>query len=405
MTIWSRLVRTGDIDREKDVFMRTNIFATAAGTRYDELRDAMKEYGAHSLAYSTLQPDMKYHSCPSGYLAYRVLHDGQTVAVLGDPVCALHDVEECLVGFLDIHPHAIFLQITLSTAAVLQKLRQYVNIFGKECWLDLNPPSYSRAEVFSLEGSKRERLRTSRNRCRREGIRVEERRLSEVDPAILVDISREWLSTKLVGSELQFLARPLGGKPITQKSTSEGEDFALHEEDGVRLFVARTRANDVIGFVLFDPIYRYGQVEGYVTSILRCRRSYPDNASRNTPRRIPSGLVDAIILEAIDQFRIEGVQSISLGLMPFAPVESNGTRKLRANRLTSILFETLYRFGGSLFNFRSLAWHKRRYFGREEPVYFAAPQKVAQLWHLHQTNRMMGVRYSEALRNALVGRS
>ena len=384
--------------------MKTNIMTTAALTRYDELRDAMKEHGAHSLAYSTLQTNMKYHSCSSGYLAYRVLRDGQTVAVLGDPVCAFHDLEDCLVGFLDIHPHAIFLQISQTTAGTLQRLGHYVNPFGKECWLDINPPLRSSAETFSVQGPKRERLRTTRNRCRREGIRIKEMQLSEIDAAILVDISREWLSTKLVGTELQFLARPLAGKPITEENTPEGEDFALQEEDGVRLFVALSRANEVIGFVIFDPMYRYGRVESYVTSILRCRRTYKNPASPTTPRKVPSGLVDAIILGAIEQFRREGVQAVSLGLMPFAPVRSNGRPKFQSNPLTAILFESLYRFGRSLFNFKSLTWHKRRYFGREEPVYFAAPQKIAQLWHLHQANRMMGVRYLEALRNAVAGR-
>ena len=212
--------------------MRTHVIAASAGTRFDEMRAAMKEYGSHSLAHSTLQADMKYHSCQSGYLAYRVINGGQTIAVLGDPVCAPHDLEECLVGFLDIHPGAIFLQISTATARVLQKLGLYINTLGRECWLDLNPAPRSSVEPFTTAGRIYERLRTTRNRCRREGIRIEEMELDEINPSVLVDISREWLKTKRVSSELTFLARPLANEPITQSDSPNVEDLYLQHAPG-----------------------------------------------------------------------------------------------------------------------------------------------------------------------------
>ena len=384
--------------------MRINSITTLADTRFDQLRAAFREHGSHSLAYATLQSNMRYHSCPSGYLAYRLLGDGHTVAVLGDPVCALSDLEECLVGFLDLHPTALFLQISSSTAHMLEKLDLYVNLFGRECWLDINRPLHTNTSPFSLRGRKMERLRTSRNRCRREGITIGEESLSDIDHAILRDISREWLATKRVGSELQFLARPLTGQPISANHQPVAADFVIQEEDGVRLFTARSRVGEAIGFVVFDPICRYGQIEGYAASILRCRQRYYSSPESESLSRVPSGLIDTIILEAVEQFRHEGIKSINLGLMPFAPAKKDNVGELRANRVTRLLFNGLYTIGSPLFNFRSLAWHKTRYFGREEPVYFAAPQKVAQLWHLHQTNTLMGFRYRDALRNLLFGR-
>jgi hypothetical protein len=249
-----------------------------------------------------------------------------------------------------------------------------------------------------------ERLRTTRNRCRREGISVDEVCLSEIDPSILIDISRDWLTTKRVGSELQFLARPLAGRPISENNLPEAHDFTLQDDDGVRLFVARSALKEPIGFVVFDPIFRYGHIDSYAASILRCRRMYRADAESPAPVRVPSGLIDVIILEAAERFQDEGIRSISLGLMPFAPRAGNDWREHHTNRLTAYLFDLLYSFGSPLFNFRSLTWHKKRYRGREEPVYFAGPQKVAQLWHLHQTNAMMGFRYTEAVRNILLGR-
>jgi lysylphosphatidylglycerol synthetase-like protein (DUF2156 family) len=90
--------------------------------------------------------------------------------------------------------------------------------------------------------------------------------------------------------------------------------------------------------------------------------------------------------------------------MPFAPDEHANRAMANSNRVTAVLFDLLFTFGAPLFNFRSLAWHKKRYYGREEPVYFAAPQKLAQLWHLHQANVLMGFRYGETVRNAIRGR-
>jgi lysylphosphatidylglycerol synthetase-like protein (DUF2156 family) len=170
---------------------------------------------------------------------------------------------------------------------------------------------------------------------------VEVRELAPADVPLeeVQRISSLWLLGKRVRNrELRFLTRP----PEFQG----GND--------VRRFYCFLKGR-LVGYVFLDPFFRGGRVLGYCANILRCE-----------PGLRPQGILDFALLQALEQFRGEGIQTLSLGIAPLhglAPCSGE-------SRLLRWFGQALYRWGGTLYNFRELAFHKARFRGEASKVYF-----------------------------------
>ena len=144
-------------------------------------------------------------------------------------------------------------------------------------------------------------------------------------------VSDEWLHKKTVKDhELAFVVRPA----------------VFEDEPDVRKFIAQ-KDGEVIGFVFFDPMYRDGKVYSYLANILRSM----SDASYS--------VTDFIILEAIEQFRKEGREQLSLGWSPFLNVED--TDEFHHSKRLGDLFRYTYEHANYLYSFKSLSFHKQRY--------------------------------------------
>ena len=131
------------------------------------------------------------------------------------------------------------------------------------------------------------------------------------------------------------------------------------DEAGTRRFFFFDPDQRLLAFVFFDPIYRAGQLIGYVA----CSKRRHPNA--------PVYAEQAIMKHAIEVFQQEGCQELRLGLSPLAWIEDGEFR-------SSWFVHKLFRYGFSsrvinryFYNVQGLAEYKRRYRGREEKVYFA----------------------------------
>ena len=111
----------------------------------------------------------------------------------------------------------------------------------------------------------------------------------------------------------------------------------------------------LVGYVFFDPFFRAGRCIGYCANILRCR-----------PGLRPPGILDFAILTALERFREEGLEWLALGIAPLHDLR----RRPGDDALLRFCGRLLYRWGGSLYNFRELAFHKSRYRGRSSRLYF-----------------------------------
>ena len=115
--------------------------------------------------------------------------------------------------------------------------------------------------------------------------------------------------------------------------------------------------------MFLDPIYRGGNVIGYVTAF---KRRHPD---------APLYAEHAIMKRIIETLKQEGVQQLKLGLSPLARIQDND---YRCNRMTSGLFRRMYNsqlLNRYCYNVVGHADYKSRFRGEEEKVYFASQSR------------------------------
>ncbi len=311
--------------------------------KWDLLSPFLKAHGREGIAYATLQAGMEYFIAPTGYIAYtRVRHPllarrPKRIA-FSDPICAREDLPGLLRSFLEWDPRAAFCVISKECAEALRSLGFKANCIGYEPLIPI--------QTYNTQGNWKELdlIKRARNEARREGLTIRqedaaglERRHEE-----LKAFSSQWIrSRKINDREIWLYAR----RPV----------FA-HEE-GVRKFVAYDRERRVAGFAFYDPMYRDGQVFGYSANIVRCDEQRFGR------------LATALHMEALETFKPEGAEVLNLLLAPFGKLDCGAFNDDWGAKL---VFRLSARFGGSLYNFKGLSFHKSKYRGVERPLYFAS---------------------------------
>jgi lysylphosphatidylglycerol synthetase-like protein (DUF2156 family) len=160
------------------------------------------------------------------------------------------------------------------------------------------------------------------------------------------EVSDTWLTSKGARRELGFLLRPL----------------AYCDEPDVRLFVV-LKGHRLVGFTIFDPVYRNGDIVAYCPNIAR----FDDS-------QLPSGRSLFVNLRAAEIFLGEGVSRLALGLSPLAG-------SLLSRYRDSLALRLCFRAAPSLFprfDFAGLSNHKRHYKGTEYVVYYATTQPLSR---------------------------
>jgi len=309
----------------------------------------IQRFGSHSLAYSMLQPGMRYWgSDRRGLAAYRK-NLGQCT-FLGDPACAPEMMDSFLAELLTAFPRALFMQIHESTANSLRDLGHHITPVGVENDID--------TATFTLRGRRMADLRHYRNKARAGKVVVEEQPDSVALRGVLRPVSNAWLPQKSwIGRELEFLARP----------------FTADPERGVRIFTGSIEGK-LVAFVMLDPLYRDERITGFSVTILRHYRDTPE------------GTIDSIVLEAISTLAAEGVPLLSLGVSPFHRLEELGAVHGVGSPAIFGLYRLLRGWGNPIYHFRGLSFHKSRYRAREIPVFTASPGPIG-LWPLYASAR------------------
>lgn len=307
--------------------LQTAVKTLQAGTKTAAFRiDQLKQHGRGSLAYSSLQAGMKYYMNEKlGYCAYVPLTDSEdSVCVLADPICSKENLRAFLDAFLLDKKDPIFLHASRETAEILNERGFSVNELGVETVIEI--------QNFTLTGNKKQGLRQARNNAKKDNLVCKEVLSSDPDMRkAFRKISEDWMKQKVMSdSEMQFIVRPI----------------VYVDEIDVRKFVA-LKDDAVVGFIIFDPMYEEGKVKGYIANHLRSNldRSY--------------SVVDFILLEAMEIFKAEGKQEISLGLSPLAKVDDS--EEFRHSKLLSAHFKYSFEKANYLYNFKNLYRHKSKY--------------------------------------------
>lgn len=313
------------------------------------LRQLLQQHGHHSLAFSTLQPNMCFWGDEgTGYVAYRKTLGQYTF--LGDPVCPPDERKAFLAAVVERFPRSLFMQVQRATADDLQHLGFRVTPVGVENDID--------TRNFSLHGKRKADLRHYRNRAREGGVDVREEVEGKPIRNALLPVCHAWLPLKSwFAHELEFLARP----------------FQTEPEPGTRIFTGRI-GEAIVAFVVLDPMYSEGSVTGYTVTILR---HLPD---------APEGAVDAIVIEVIRKLAEEDIHHLSLGVSPFHRIEELALETGYGAWPVYLLYLGLRRWGDPIYHFRGLSFHKSRYRAAETPVFTAVPGPVS-LWPLYASAR------------------
>ncbi len=320
-------IEAGSIALSKEVVLEDKGFTFSERVRF------LKKYGKHSMAFSALQPKMRYFDMEGvGYIAFR--KQWGCVVCLGNPICAPQDRERIIEAFFNCYPNPIFIQVTPDVAWLIhEKSGFYATQFGKETRIDL--------EQWSLSGKKKQVIRTAINRAEKEVITVKE----SYGERAYKTLSESWLKTrKCKGREIIFLIRPM----------------EMKYKQGTRRFFAY-QEGELIGFIFFDPVYENGNVVGYVPNISRASEKFPQ------------GIFYLLMAQAFETFKEEGVPFMYLGLSPLAlnypckTFESGPLRWMLEFTVSHLNF---------LYNFKGIDFTKSRFRGQEEPTYVLHKRKV-----------------------------
>ncbi|MDM8006232.1 MAG: DUF2156 domain-containing protein [Phycisphaerae bacterium] len=301
---------------------------------FQQRLDYLRQFGTHCMAYSTLQPGMRYYDMPGvGYIAYRQYCG--TRFVLGDPVCAFADIPWIAQEALREHRQTCFVQVREHTAMMLRDefgLRPMH--MGVETLLPL--------ARWNLTGKRKQVVRTARNQAAERGITVEED--GQTPREEIERFSDAWLGTRRVKSrQMSFLVRP----------------FDMRPNSDCRMFVAR-RDGQLTGFAVFDPIYSEGRIIGYTPDITRSSEEFRQ------------GVYYCLVLAAAERFKEEGAEILNLGLSPLAT--DNGTPRSESRLVTRGL-DLLFERGNRFYNFKGVSFTKSRFCGTEVPVFFSHPNR------------------------------
>ena len=215
-------------------------------------------------------------------IAYQ-LAGRSTIVQLGGVFADPADQITLLGAFLDFahvsRRKIVAVQLMRSDAELYAAHGFTVNQFGAD---------YARAlPTFSLKGKKHMQLRNKVSRARRAGVTVAEL-AADGNGELLDGIDQVWLRSKgRHVKELKLMVGQRGG-------AAQGHR---------RLFVAQDETGNPLAYVSFSPVY--GTRSGWLHDLSRRR---PD---------APPGVLELIVVTAVERFQAEGAGYLHFGFTPF----------------------------------------------------------------------------------------
>jgi lysylphosphatidylglycerol synthetase-like protein (DUF2156 family) len=318
-----------------------------------------RSYGNHALAFFGLAPENSHFLAPGeeGLVNYRLVRN--VAVVLGDPVCAPEAFERVTGSFLNFcalqHWHVAFYQASPERLTTYRALKLRAFKMGEEAILH--------PQTFTLSGSTMANVRVSARRAERDEVVIHW--YEGVPPAEVIQqleqISSAWLESKAgqYASEMGFSMGRLeeltniADRAEMVGNISRSSHGPMRAVPRVVTAVATTSAGKACAFVTFTPIY--GCVPTEVTATGKPPEMQGWGWSLDFMRRAPDappGVVELLLVRAIERFRSGGAQIVSLGMVAMADTRQEMAPVER--RLASFVIDRLHLLEDrrTLFNFK-----------------------------------------------------
>lgn len=294
-----------------------------SGHELDDVKKLIDRYGSDPMDGFALLPDKRYFFTADGesMVAYTLWR--KFAVALADPIAPPEMRARAITEFVkfckqqDWEP--MFYCAHIKHRALYEEAGFITFKVGEDARLDVNE--------FKLQGGKFQNLRTARNKAQKAGLAFQ---WYDAKPhpdhgleAQLTLISQQWLDLKH-GGEMTFDLGAFSVEFIREHGCS----------------IVRNPEGRIETFATWLP---YNGGKGRCLDLMRGRNEFKD-------------VLDFLIVEAIDHFKAQGVEEISLGNAPLANVDAvqDERLELRQERAVKFLFDNFDRFYGykSLFNFK-----------------------------------------------------
>jgi lysyl-tRNA synthetase class 2 len=283
----------------------------------------VRSHGSDTLAFFKLRGDQHYFFSHDGraFVGYRI--ENGVLLVSGDPV-GPEDAFPDL--FRQLRAFAAARGLKLGAVGASERVGPLYQGLGLRT-IYLGDEAIIELERFSLEGRQIRKVRQSVSRLSKAGYRAELHVLSELDAGTLEQVE-------------SVLERGRQGAPERGFSMAMDDLCGQHGEDTL-VMLARDEAGAIRGVLHFVPVF------GRAAASLSFMRRDPDT---------PNGLMEFMVVRAIELLREHGLAELSLNFAAFARWMHSPSRRIERllGRLVALgnpffQIESLYRFNAKFF--------------------------------------------------------
>ena len=320
----------------------------------DEVAGILERHAENPSAFLALNAGTRHFTMPGvdGVIAYQ-LAGRSTIVQLGGVFADPVDQALLLGAFLD------FARVSRRKVVAVQLMRHDAELYATNGFtVNQLGADYARElAAFDLKGKKHMQLRNKVSRARRARVSILE--VDESTPAhlvdVLTDIDRVWLRSKGKHvKELKLMVGQRGGAAQSRR----------------RLFVAQDETGGVLGYVSFSPVY--GARSGWLHDLSRRR---PD---------APPGVLELIVVTAVERFQTEGASHLHFGFTPFTNLRHEH-EVVGASRLTMHLLRFLAAHGSAIYPAADQLAYKEKWgldLVQPEYIAFQGGISVRRAWNL-----------------------
>jgi phosphatidylglycerol lysyltransferase len=305
--------------------------------------ELLRKAGGGSLSYWAMWEGNHYWFSSEGLaaVAYRVVNG--IAVTTSEPIGAREPAIAAVAEFArycdDNGWIPFFYGIHPEFAEACQQIGWSADIIGDETIV--HPAEWNTA------GKHWQDVRSSINRAEREGLKAIWTRFSDLSTKHTIqieEISELWVAEK----GLPEMGFTLGGVDELR-------------DDDVRLMVAIDPTDQIVGITSWLPSFSDGRTTGWTLDFMR---RTPDG---------PNGVMEFLIARSVEQFRLDGIDFMSLSTAPLARSNSTTAEDSGIARMLSYIGNRLE----PVYGFRSLFNFKRKFQPEFRPIYMAYPDSLS----------------------------